>query len=123
MGKLKTKSDKRLNRRKRIRARVSGTAERPRVSVFRSNRHIFLQSVDDGKGATISSANDLKIRRAGGKKGKESKIDSARETGKSLAESLKGKKIKTVVFDRGGYKYHGRVKAAAEGLREGGLEF
>ncbi len=124
MAGIKTKSDKRLSRRKRIRGKVSGSAERPRLSVFRSNKHIFLQLINDDKGAVIVSASDLKRPPAGAKKNaKEGKVGAAREVGKELAELSKGKKIKTVLFDRGGYKYHGRVKAAAEGAREGGLKF
>lgn len=103
---------------KRVRARVFGTKNKPRLSVFRSNKHIFLQLIDDQARRTIVSANDLEIN-----KKKNKKIDLAREVGKKLAGFAKEKKIKKVVFDRGGYKYHGRVKAAAEGAREGGLIF
>lgn len=95
-----------------------GTKERPRLSVFRSNKHIFLQLIDDVSGKTIVSASDFQS-----KAGKKTKTDIAREIGKELAESAKKKKIKKAVFDRGGYKYHGRIKAVAEGAKEGGLVF
>ncbi|QQG42632.1 MAG: 50S ribosomal protein L18 [Candidatus Giovannonibacteria bacterium] len=115
----KIKEHKREIRHKRVRARVFGTAERPRLSVFRSNKHIFLQLVDDEKQRTILSASDKEIN----VKKKASKSDKAYETGKLLAEKAKSKKIKSAVFDRGGFKYHGRVKKVAEGAREGGLKF
>jgi large subunit ribosomal protein L18 len=104
-------------RHRRIRARITGTKNRPRLSVFRSNKHIFLQLIDDNAKKTLISASDLKTKIKG------TKTEIARKVGKKLAESAKLKKIKNVVFDRGGYKYHGRVKAAAEGVREGGLQF
>ncbi len=106
---------------KRIRAKISGTKEQPRLSVFRSNKHIFLQLIDDSSQKTLVSANDLKINPPAGGKG--TKTEIAKEVGKELAKLAKAKKIKKVVFDRGGYKYHGRVKASAEGAREGGLNF
>jgi len=110
-------------RHNRVRAKVHGTKTKPRLSVFRSNKHIFLQLIDDSLGKTLISASDLKIPAspASGKK-KGTKTEVAKEVGKLLAEAAKSKKIKNVVFDRGGYKYHGRVKAAAEGAREGGLK-
>lgn len=104
-------------RHNRIRAKAVGTKDKPRLSVFRSNKHIFLQLIDDDSKKTLISASDLKIKKKG------TKTEIAREIGKKLAEAAKLKKIKKVVFDRGGYKYHGRVKAAAEGAREGGLIF
>lgn len=104
-------------RHSRIRARIAGTKNKPRLSVFRSNKHIFLQLIDDNAKKTLVSASDLKTKIKG------TKTEIARKVGKKLAESAKLKKIKNVVFDRGGYKYHGRVKAAAEGSREGGLQF
>jgi large subunit ribosomal protein L18 len=113
---MKEKREKHLMRKKRIRAKIIGTEKIPRFSVFRSNRKVFLQLINDEKGETLVSAADSK-------ENKKNKTDSAKETGKKLAELAKTKKIKKVVFDRGGYKYHGRVKAAAEGAREGGLEF
>ena len=106
--KYKTLRDK---RRTRIRGKIKGTKDRPRLSVFRSNKHIYAQLIDDEKGETLAAA-------MGG-----SDVSAAGEVGKSLAEKALKLGIKKVVFDRGGYKYHGRVKALAEGAREGGLEF
>lgn len=121
----KIKREKRMRRHIRVRARVKGTAQKPRLSVFRSNKHIFLQLIDDEKGKTIVSAGDIQTKAAEKSKSKSkmTKTETAREVGKSLAESAKKKKIKNIVFDRGGYIYHGRVKAIAEGVREGGLVF
>ncbi len=110
--------EKRKIRHRRIRAKIAGTAKRPRLSVFRSNKHIFLQLIDDSKGKTIVSASDLKM-----KKDKATKSEIAKEVGRELAKSAKAKKIKEAVFDRGGYRYHGRIKASAEGAREEGLQF
>jgi large subunit ribosomal protein L18 len=109
---------RRLKRRRRVRAKVRGSAERPRISVFRSNRGIFAQLIDDDASKTLASANWLTVK---GIKG--DKSDQAREVGKALATAAKAVGIDTVVFDRGGYLYHGRVKALAEGAREGGLSF
>lgn len=122
----KLKQQKRYRRHRRVRARVFGTAKCPRLSVFRSNKHIYLQAVDDEKGKTVGSANGTTLKKdLKNKKGEKNKtkIEIAKITGKHLAEKLIGLKIKEVIFDRGGYKYHGRVKAAAEGLRSGGLKF
>jgi large subunit ribosomal protein L18 len=113
-----TKAQKRLRRRRRVRARVTGTAERPRLSVFRSNRGIFAQMIDDTKGHTVAAVNwiepDLR---------KVTASDQAKKAGELLAERAKAAGVETCVFDRGGYQYHGRVKALAEGAREGGLAF
>ena len=108
----------RLRRHKRVRAKVSGTAEAPRLNVFRSNGNIFAQIIDDEKGNTLvsSSTVELKIKNGGN-------IEAAKMVGKDIAEKAKKKKITTVVFDRGGYQYHGRVEALAEAAREAGLEF
>lgn len=114
MKNLKTLN--RLKRHNRIRAKVSGTAERPRLVVFRSIKAIHAQLVDDAKGLTLLSESDLKI-----KKG--SKTEKAMEAGKNLAEKAKAAGIESCVFDRNGYMYHGRVKALAEGAREAGLKF
>lgn len=121
---------KRNKRRKRIRARVSGTSLRPRLSVFRSNRHIYAQIIDDKKGITLVSASDKELLKvSNNKKVSDSqkkiigKKDVASEIGGLLASKSAKKKIKRVVFDRGGYKYHGRIAALAEGARKGGLEF
>ena len=116
-SKTQTKSNRREIRHKRVRSKVFGTAEEPRLSVFRSNKHIFLQLIDDVKGATIASSSDLMIKK------KMTKTETAKEVGKGLAKTAKSKKIKKIVFDRGGYKYHGRVKAAAEALRKENLKF
>lgn len=106
----------RLSRKKRVRATISGTAERPRLSVFRSNSHIYAQLIDDVNGVTLAQASDLKSKNG-------NKTESASAVGKAIAEAAKKAKITTCVFDRNGYKYHGRVKALAEGAREGGLQF
>lgn len=108
---------KRTIRHKRVRAKVAGDASKPRLCVFRSNQYIYAQLIDDATGKTILSINDSEM------KGKDKKADSSKKLGKALAEKALEKKIAEVVFDRGGYKYHGRVKALAEGAREGGLKF
>lgn len=108
---------KRTIRHKRVRAKVQGDASKPRLCVFRSNQYIYAQLIDDATGKTILSVNDIEM------KGKDKKSDSSKKLGKILAEKALEKKIAEVVFDRGGYKYHGRVKALAEGAREGGLKF
>jgi large subunit ribosomal protein L18 len=110
--------NKRLRRHKRVRARIKGTAKVPRLCVFRSNKHIYGQLIDDEKGKILLSVKDLEI-----KKPAKDNIVIAKEVGKLLAEKAIAKKYKKVVFDRAGYKYHGRVKALAEGAREGGLKF
>jgi large subunit ribosomal protein L18 len=111
-----TKPAKRLKRRRRVRAKVSGTAERPRISVFRSNRGIHAQLVDDISGQTLASVSwtesDLRSLKP---------MEQAGKAGQLLAERAKTKGIDAAVFDRGGYQYHGRVKAFADGVREGGL--
>jgi large subunit ribosomal protein L18 len=113
-----TKRQQRLRRRRRVRARVTGTAERPRLSVFRSNRGIFAQLIDDTQGHTLAAVDwiepDLR---------KLSASAQAKKAGELLADRAKAAGVETCVFDRGGYQYHGRVKALAEGAREGGLEF
>jgi large subunit ribosomal protein L18 len=113
-----TKPQQRLKRRRRVRAKVTGTAERPRISVFRSNRGIQAQLVDDLAGHTLASVSwtesDLRSLK---------RMEQAEQAGKTLAERAKAAGVETVVFDRGGYQYHGRVKALAEGAREGGLKF
>jgi len=105
----------RANRKNRIRAKISGTAARPRLVVFRSNLHITAQIIDDTSGKTLASAHDMKE--------KGTKIEKAQKVGKTIAEAAKGKKIEACVFDRNGYKYHGRIKALADAAREGGLQF
>jgi large subunit ribosomal protein L18 len=108
----------RARRHKRVRKDIFGTAERPRLVVFRSNRGIAAQLVDDSTGRTLTSASSLDVRSAKG-----TKSDQAVEVGKLLAENAKKADVTSVVFDRGGYLYHGRVKALAEAAREGGLQF
>ena len=109
----------RERRHRRVRGRVHGTAERPRLVVFRSNRGIEAQLVDDLAGKTLAAASWLNLK----KSFKGNKTEQAAEVGKLLAANAKKAKVETVVFDRGGYLYHGRVKALAEGAREGGLQF
>jgi large subunit ribosomal protein L18 len=113
---VKTRPEARLKRRRRVRAKVSGSAERPRISVFRSNRGIFAQLIDDESGRTLASVNwtEADLRKLSG-------AEQAKRAGEVLAERAKAAGVDTAVFDRGGYQYHGRVKALAEGAREGGL--
>jgi large subunit ribosomal protein L18 len=108
----------RERRHRRIRGKVQGTADRPRLVVYRSNRGIFAQLVDDETGRTLAGASWLGLKSFSG-----AKVDQAREVGKALAAAAEKAGIENVVFDRGGYLYHGRVKALAEGAREGGLRF
>ena len=114
------KQVKQKRRHRKIRARVSGTAERPRLQVFRSLNHIYAQVIDDEVGKTILSESDCKASDASKKK---TKTERAFEIGEAIAKKAKEKNIKKVVFDRRGCLYHGRVKAVAEGARKGGLEF
>jgi large subunit ribosomal protein L18 len=121
------KRQKRIRRKHKIRNKVSGSKSRPRLSVFRSNTSIYVQLIDDNKGKTLVSAHSREIKAKKGEK-KESENMSpgmiiGHELGKLIAKKALSKKIDTVVFDRGGYKYHGRVKAVAEGARAGGLNF
>jgi len=138
---MKIKREKRLRRHKRIRVKIFGTKERPRFCVFRSAKHIYAQLIDDEKGRTLVAARDLelkvKTKKAKTKKEKPSfakategegkkragKVALAFEVGKLIAQKAQKLKIEKVVFDRGGYKYHGRIKALAEGARESGLKF
>jgi large subunit ribosomal protein L18 len=115
---VKTAPAKRLKRRRRVRAKIRGTAERPRISVFRSNRGIFAQLIDDESGRTVAAVNWIEPELRG-----LAAMDQSRRAGATLAERAKAAGIERAVFDRGGYRYHGRVKALAEGAREGGLEF
>lgn len=112
------KQEKRIKRHKSIRAKIIGSADKPRLCVFRSNSHIYAQLIDDKNSKTIVSVKDLEL----GLK-KKNKMEIAKEVGLALAKKAVEKKIKEVIFDRGGYKYHGRVKILAEGAREGGLKF
>ena len=113
-----TNRQRRLRRRRRVRARIVGTAERPRLSVYRSNRGVFAQLVDDSKGHTVAAVNwiEPELRKL-------TAAEQAKRAGELLAERAKAAGVDTCVFDRGGYRYHGRVKALAEGAREGGLVF
>jgi len=114
-----TKREKREKRKKRIRKKVFGTKERPRLNVFRSNKHIYCQLIDDERGYTLASASDRELKDLKTK----NRIEIAFEVGKLIAKKAKELGIEKVVFDRAGYKYHGRVKALAEGARKGGLKF
>jgi large subunit ribosomal protein L18 len=114
-----TKREARQRRHRRIRGKVAGTADRPRLAVFRSNRGIFAQLIDDEAGRTLAAASWLNLAKAF----KGSKTEQAAEVGKALAKAAKSAGVETCVFDRGGYLYHGRVKALADGAREGGLTF
>ena len=109
----------RLQRHKRVRAKISGTAACPRLDVFRSSKNIYAQIIDDEQGVTLAAASSVE-KDFGETKGNK---DEARKVGALIAERAKAKGIETVVFDRGGYIYHGRVKELAEGAREGGLKF
>ena len=113
-----TRPAKRLRRRRRVRAKITGSAERPRISVFRSNRGVFAQLIDDTSGRTLAAVNwtedDLRTL---------PRMEQATRAGALLAERAKAAGVESAVFDRGGYRYHGRVKALAEGAREAGLTF
>ena len=113
------KNAQRLKRHVRVRGKISGTPERPRLSVFRSNANIYAQIIDDVNGVTLASASTLDKEFDGAT----GNAEAAKKVGKAVAERAKAKGIDTVVFDRSGYIYHGRVAALAEGAREGGLEF
>jgi large subunit ribosomal protein L18 len=115
---VQTKPQKRLRRRRRVRAKIAGTAERPRLSVFRSNKGVFAQLIDDRSGKTVAAVNWIEpdLRKLG-------PMEQAKKAGELLAERAKAAGVETCVFDRGGYRFHGRVRALAEGAREGGLQF
>lgn len=127
ISKSKLKVAKRERRHRRVRARVAGTAEKPRLSVFRSNYHLYAQLIDDVRGVTLAAAASRELKeQKSGKRATDTgftKVPEAFELGKLLAERALAKKIKQVCFDRGGYIYTGRVRALAEGAREGGLQF
>ena len=111
-----SRNQMRVMRHSRVRSKIEGTAELPRLCVFRSNKNISCQVIDDETGTTLASATSLKLKNGGN-------IEGAKEVGKMIAEACKKAKITKVVFDRGGYLYHGRVEALAEAARENGLEF
>ena len=113
-----TKPKRRLKRRRRVRAKIRGSAERPRISVFRSNRGIFVQVIDDDTGTTLAAVSWIEPELRG-----LPRMEQAKRAGELLAQRAKAAGVEHAVFDRGGYKYHGRVKAVAEGAREGGLPF
>ena len=115
--KTNIKTEKRARLHKKIRSRISGTAECPRLAVFRSNRYMYAQLIDDVLAVTVASASDISV------DGKMTKVERATTVGKKLAEEAKKKNVTTVVFDRGGFSYRGRVQALAEGARAGGLIF
>jgi len=131
----KIKRNLKERRHKRVRAKIKGTEERPRLSVFRSLKHIYVQLIDDTKGHTLMSASDLELKKMGQIKKKKTvkkqdevkelgaKTMVAYEVGRLVAGKALAKGIKEIVFDKGGYKYYGRVRAVADGAREGGLKF
>ncbi len=111
------KTRKRLARKQKIRSKISGTPERPRLSVFRSNAHISVQLIDDTTGTTLAASSDLSGNLTG------TKTEIAKAVGEEMAKKIKDLKVDSIVFDRGGFAYHGRVKALADALREGGITF
>ena len=113
------KNKLRLKRHRRIRGKISGTAERPRLSIFRSNKNIYAQLIDDVAGVTLASASSLDENVSEDA----TKVEQATAVGKAIAEAAKAKNISTVVFDRSGYLYHGRIQALADAARENGLDF
>jgi len=114
-----SKKGQKEKRHRRVRAKIYGTEEKPRLCVFKSNKHIYAQVINDEKGFTLTSASDLEIKDLK----KDKKIDLAQKVGELIAKKAKDKKIETVVFDRGGFRYHGRVKTLAEEARKQGLQF
>ena len=116
MDRAKKKQTTKIRRKAKIRVKVKGTAKRPRLSVFRSNANIYVQIIDDDKGVTLASAHSKEIKSDG------KKTEICFELGKELAKKALDKKIKETVFDRGGYQFHGRIKAVADGARESGLK-
>lgn len=117
-----TKNEARMRRKQRIRKKISGTAQRPRLVVFRSNMFIYAQIVDDEAGRTLATASSLALGKAS-EGGMKLNRETAAQVGRALAEKAREKQIERVIFDRNGYMYHGRVKALADGAREGGLQF
>ena len=112
----KQRSEGRIKRHRRVRKKIVGTAERPRLAVYRSNRHIYAQVIDDFAGRTIASASTLTLGDGG------EPVERAKSVGKAVADAAKAAGVTRVTFDRGGFMYHGRISAVAEGAREGGLE-
>ncbi len=122
MKKTKTAAAARIRRHRRVRRRLAGTPDRPRLAVFRSLSHVYAQVIDDSSGHTLVAASDLESDLRSQRDGKK-KAQVAELVGEALARKAKERGIKTVVFDRGGFKYHGRIKARAEAARKGGLSF
>lgn len=120
MIKKKSKNKNRIKRHERLRNKISGTAERPRLNVFRSNKHIYAQLIDDAAGTTVAAASSKALEDS---LSATSTGEAAKAVGKAIGEAALAKGYKSVVFDRGGYIYHGRVKSLAEAAREAGLEF
>jgi large subunit ribosomal protein L18 len=120
---MKPTTNKRITRHRRIRGKLSGTPERPRLSIYRSNQHLYLQVIDDEQGKTLVGLGDYPKKGEKKKTISGTKTERAKALGLEIAKLAVAKKIKKVVFDRGGFTYHGSIKAAAEGAREGGLEF
>lgn len=121
---MRGKKDQKVARHRRLRKKISGTENTPRLCVFRSNKHIYAQIIDDSKMKTIISASDLNLQKAKAQENtKTLKIEKSYQVGINLAKQAIAKKVKKVVFDRGGHKYHGRIKSLAEGARKGGLVF
>jgi large subunit ribosomal protein L18 len=118
----KSREDQRKHRHRRVRGKISGTAERPRLNVYRSLENIYAQVIDDPAGHTVVSASTIDTEVAKMVKGK-GKTEAAKIVGEAVAKRAKDAGVSDVVFDRGGYRYHGRVKALADGAREGGLKF
>ena len=118
-----TKHEARIRRKARVRKKVRGTSECPRLAVFRGNRHIFAQLIDDEHGVTLAASSSLKLKAPKAEKGVGAKVAMAQAVGAELAKVAQDKGVSSVVFDRGGFKYHGRVAALAKGAREGGLKF
>lgn len=118
MAKQSKKVQNRRRIKRRVRAKITGTSARPRLSVFRSNNHIYAQLIDDLSGATLAAASSLTLDTDG-----TPPVELGKQVGQALAERAKAAGVETAVFDRNGYRYHGRVRALAEGAREGGLQF
>ena len=123
MGNHNSRTVQRAKRRFRIRKRISGSADKPRLSVFRSTKHIYVQAIDDLSGRTLAAAGTTEEEVAKEIKGSKSNVQAATAVGKAIAEKLLKLGVKTAVFDRGGNRYHGRVKALADAARAGGLQF
>jgi large subunit ribosomal protein L18 len=119
MSEVSTRNKHRQQRTRRVRAKLHGTALRPRVTILRTNQYLWLQAIDDDTATTVAAANDRALR---AKKGAPTKTETATQVGTMLAESLSSKKITQVVFDRGSYRYHGRVAAVATALRTAGIQ-